>query len=143
MSTILRKLKSCSVCNKLSVLWRCNPNLCKHCSLQSKGKSGDKNKPNDKNTGKYIKYKRKTTGERELFLSIWLKRVHICENCGKYLGDEPLTFYFSHIKGKGAYPELRLVEDNIELLCLTCHRAWELDKEGYYKRKKPIIENDR
>lgn len=124
------------------MLWRCNPNLCKPCSLQSNGKSGDINKPNKKNTGKYNKFKRKNTGERELFLSIWLKRAHNCQNCRIFLGDEPLTFHFSHIKGKGAYPELRLVEDNIELLCLDCHRAWELDKEKYYKRKKPTIESE-
>lgn len=139
MTLVIRKLKICSICNKPSVLWRSNPNLCKQCSLQSKVKSSNKSNKIVEYTRKYIKYKRKTTGERDLFLSIWLNRVHFCENCGKYLGEEPLIFHFSHIKGKGAYPELRLAEDNIELLCLECHQAWELNKEKYYAAKVNCI----
>ena len=118
------------------MLWRCNPDLCKYCSYKNEGNFGGEIKPSIKNTNKYTKYKRKPTGERKLFLEIWLKRPHICENCLVNLGDEPLTFHFSHIKGKGAYPELRLVEENIELLCLDCHRAWELNKDEFNRRKK-------
>jgi hypothetical protein len=63
------------------------------------------------------------TGERDLFLEIWKEREHICSNkdCRKYLGDEPCVQYFSHIKSKGAYPELRLDKSNIEILCGECH----------------------
>lgn len=120
---------------KPSVLWRCNPNLCKQCSQRNSIKIV----PESKNfTTKLYKYKRKPTGEKELFLSIWLKRPHICENCTIYLGEEPKTFYFSHIKSKGAHPELRLDENNIELLCLECHQAWEFNREKYYTRKKSV-----
>ena len=136
MITIIRKLKICSVCTKPSVLWRSNPALCKQCSLQSNAKNRTKSK---KCTTKVYNYKRKTTGERELFLNTWLKRVHICENCTISLGNEPKTFYFSHIKSKGAHPELRLDENNIELLCLDCHQAWEFNRDNYYKRKKPLL----
>ncbi len=81
-----------------------------------------------------IKYKRKKTGEKELFLEIWNERPHICSNpeCKKHLGDEPNAFFFSHIKSKGAYPELRLCKDNIELLCVECHQSYEF---GIRKRR--------
>lgn len=78
-----------------------------------------------------IKYKpKKATGERDLFLEIWEERPHFCQNpkcpnknCeqGTFLGDEPLVYFFSHIKSKGAFPELRLVKTNIEILCGDCH----------------------
>ena len=69
--------------------------------------------------------KRKVTGEREMFIRIWNKRDHICSHCGMNLGDEPNVYYFSHIKPKGKYPELRLDESNIELLCMECHRKYD------------------
>jgi len=71
------------------------------------------------------KRKRKPTGERELFLEIWNERPHICVRCGKYLGEEALKHYFSHIRSKGACPELRLSKDNIELVCMKCHIQYE------------------
>lgn len=85
---------------------------------------------------KYV-YKRKPTGEKELFLSIWNTRKHFCTNCGVSLGKEPKVGYFSHIKGKGAYPELRLEESNISLLCLICHQAYDQGtREQFNKRAK-------
>lgn len=85
---------------------------------------------------KYV-YKRKPTGEKELFLRIWASRMHVCINCGVGLGKEPKVGYFSHIKSKGAYPELRLDETNIQLLCLPCHQAYDQGtKEQYNKRSK-------
>jgi len=86
---------------------------------------------------KYV-YKRKPTGERELFLYIWNNREHVCVNCLGNLGDEPLVHFFSHIKPKGTYPELRLKESNIELLCFDCHYAKDHGtKEQFLKRHKP------
>lgn len=74
-----------------------------------------------------IKRKRKITGEKGLFLEIWNERPHICsnKNCQKHLGEDPMTYYFAHIKSKGAYPELRLEKSNLALLCLTCHQAFD------------------
>ena len=73
----------------------------------------------------------KVTGEREMFLEIWNEREHYCSNgekcknskngIGMYLGSEPKTFYFSHIKPKSTHPELRLVKSNVDLLCYDCH----------------------
>lgn len=83
--------------------------------------------------------KRKVTGEFALFEEIWSERPHICNNCKITLS--PITRrafvkMFSHIKSKGAYPELRLDKSNIELLCHDCHDLWEFgDREEFYKRK--------
>ena len=63
------------------------------------------------------------TGEREMFLEIWEERAHYCTNpkCRVFLGNEPKTVFFSHIKAKSVYPELRLEKTNIRLLCFSCH----------------------
>lgn len=70
---------------------------------------------------------KKITGERDLFLEIWVERPHYCVKCGKHLGRDPRSFYFSHIKSKGSHPELRLDKNNIELLCRECHQKYEFE----------------
>lgn len=67
------------------------------------------------------------TGELELFKEIWEERPHYCENksCRKFLGNILRVVFFSHRKSKGAYPELRLVKSNIDLLCPDCHHVWD------------------
>jgi len=77
----------------------------------------------------------KPTGEKELFLQIWSERPHLCVNCNKDLGNEPRTFFFSHILSKGAHPEKRLQKNNIQLLCFQCHQAYDHGtKEQFLKR---------
>ena len=59
---------------------------------------------------------------REFFRTIWNKRKkHDCENCGKWLGSEPLSYMFDHLLEKSKHPELKFEEDNIMLVCLECH----------------------
>jgi 5-methylcytosine-specific restriction endonuclease McrA len=58
---------------------------------------------------------------KEFFLLIWNKRKHECENCGKWLGKEPLSYMFDHLLEKSKFPELKHEEDNIMLVCLECH----------------------
>ena len=59
---------------------------------------------------------------QEFFLLIWNKRKkHECENCGKWLGKEPLSYMFDHLLEKSKFPELKHEEDNIMLVCLECH----------------------
>lgn len=86
--------------------------------------------------GKEIKpIKRKSpkpTGERELFMAIWAIQPHSCTNCKVYLGEEPKTFFFAHIKGKGANPELRLQPSNIRLLCFECHRIYDQGTKQHF-----------
>lgn len=72
----------------------------------------------------------RVTGEKEMFLEIWGERPHYCTNpkCRKFLGNEPKVHYFSHIKPKSVYPELRLEKTNIRLLCFQCH--YDADHRG-------------
>jgi hypothetical protein len=77
----------------------------------------------------------KPTGERDLFMAIWAIRPHSCTNCTADLGQEPKTFFFAHIKGKGANPELRLQPSNIRLLCFECHRIYDQGTEEQFKKR--------
>lgn len=84
-----------------------------------------------------LKTRRKATGEAELFMALWAVRPHYCENCRVFLGNEPRVHYFSHIKGKGAHPELRLKPENIQLLCVKCHDLYDRGtREQYLSRKQ-------
>lgn len=86
---------------------------------------------------KPYRYERKATGEADLFRKVWATRKHECEHFGVKLQNPPLVSYFSHIKSKGAYPELRLRADNIQLLCADCHRIFDQGtKEQFEKRKR-------
>ena len=81
--------------------------------------------------------KKKKGSEKKMFLEIWDEREHLCTNCGKHLGYEPRAHYFSHIKGKGAYPELKYNKDNIQLLCMECHYAYDFQgKDKFNSMKK-------
>jgi 5-methylcytosine-specific restriction endonuclease McrA len=65
---------------------------------------------------------RKISDMNEFFLQVWNKRKqHDCENCGKWLGNEPLSYMFDHLLEKSKYPELKHEEENIMLVCLECH----------------------
>lgn len=87
---------------------------------------------------KYI-YKRKPTGERELFLKIWEEREHYCTNCKTFLGHAPMAHYFSHIIPKSRDASKRLDPDNIQLLCVVCHYTHDFrGKEKFEERQKTI-----
>lgn len=87
-------------------------------------------------TEKKKTYIRKPTGEKQLFLEIWGERDHVCHNCKSTLPEPPQTFYFMHVKSKGAFPELRLQKSNIKLSCWDCHYAYDhVGKDAYNKRK--------
>ena len=64
---------------------------------------------------------RKPTGELELFKEIWYERKHICADCGS-----EIRFFshsnFHHILAKSREPKLRLVKENILILCFGCHQ---------------------
>lgn len=74
-----------------------------------------------------MKYKRKKTGEWDMFMEIWNKtKEHYCEKCGCDLGKQPQAWMFSHIISKGRNPSLRLDPDNIELLCFREHQIYDM-----------------
>lgn len=59
-------------------------------------------------------------GQAALFARIWETREHKCSECHTPIHTpEPSNFH--HIYPKGKYPELRLVEHNITILCRSCH----------------------
>ena len=63
-----------------------------------------------------------------LFEEIWDERPHVCVKCGRPLGPEPRAIYFSHIKSRGAYPELKMDKNNIQLLCSACHKMEDFNE---------------
>lgn len=83
--------------------------------------------------------KKKTTRIKEwgsevaLFHAIWQSRadkagLNWCEVCGCVI-DSPKTWSFAHRLSKGRYPEYRLYEKNIALVCsIDCHH--ELDRQN-------------
>ena len=92
-------------------------------------------------TKKYV-YKRKTTGEKKMFLKIWGERFHVCSNCGKLLGDVPKSYMFSHREAKGANGKNRLNPDNIDLLCFDCHFARDMQSREVFDKRKDIFKKD-
>ena len=63
----------------------------------------------------------KLVARNRLFMSIWEKRIHRCQHCGDSLGSEPRSYMFDHILEKSKYPQLSLEEENIWLVCMSCH----------------------
>lgn len=63
-----------------------------------------------------------------MFKKIWAKRPHRCGVCDVHLPwfDVKLC---AHLVGKGSHPNMRLEEDNIELLCFPHH--YMLDHETH------------
>ena len=72
------------------------------------------------------KYKRKNTGEKELFLEIWSERPHFCQRCFTPI-PEPSPIHFAHVLAKGfnKYPKFKLEKFNILLFCPDCHHIWD------------------
>lgn len=62
---------------------------------------------------------------REFFLDIWREREHYSFVSGVFLGHEPLTYFFSHVLSRGAYPEASKDPDNIVFMTLSEHHDWE------------------
>lgn len=130
---IKRKLKLCHGCKTEQYIW--TRGMCKECSYKAKNKTMHSGMLK---TG--IAYKKKPTGEKQVFLEIWNTRPHICEHCKSPLGNEPKAFMFSHIKPKSTHNELRLDINNISLYCFDCHYTYGCrGKEDFEKRKDLFI----
>ena len=59
--------------------------------------------------------------DEAFYQEVWDNRCRVCENCGAGLGNEPNMTLFHHLMPKAKYPQLRHVEENIALLCFSCH----------------------
>lgn len=77
--------------------------------------------------------------EWALFDAVWQKREHYCENCGIGLPEPAKAIYFSHVLPKSLYNNLRLKEENIDLLCEDCHGLWHFGN----KKAMKIYSEDR
>lgn len=127
------RTKQCSKCERFYTTGgNSHFNLCRFCN-NDRLKEGKVRKPMKRS-------KRKPSGEGELFMEIWSERLHYCSNCSKYLGEEPRSFYFAHLKPKSTHPELRLDKNNISLMCLSCHTEFDAGtKERFEAKKKPTL----
>ncbi len=73
---------------------------------------------------------RKATGEREVFARVWADRPHRCEECGAPI-REAAPWSFSHKLPKSTFPEYRLCDANIRLVCsLECHAAVDRQRKS-------------
>lgn len=79
--------------------------------------------------GKGLTYKRKATGEKILFETIWNTRPHVSFLTGEKLGDTAYAWNFAHVipKAKGMYPKFKLYEKNIILLTRLQHETFDLN----------------
>jgi hypothetical protein len=58
-------------------------------------------------------------------MEIWNQRPHYSEVSGKYLGEEPMAYFFAHVCSKGAHPKLKFEKRNIMLMTLVEHIIWD------------------
>lgn len=119
-------------CKKCRLKKPCVKSYCRDCmpadvkqAIQDKKR--EKAKGYAKTTAANARANYKPTGEGELHVKLWLERPHICTGC-----DEKLYIIkpsaFSHTIRKAEDESLRLVEENFELECDTCHAIWDQGK---------------
>lgn len=126
-------MKKCGVCgNDFPRLWKAKtrdrPAMCQNCAKSSSVSydSGSGVRKHQRNST--IAHKaRKSTGELLLFNKLWNERPHVSQVSGVPLGAFDIRL-FSHICTKGAYPSLRLREDNIKMITKEEHDMWEFHR---------------
>jgi hypothetical protein len=87
-----------------------------------------------KKKSKY-QWKRKPTGEKELFLEIWEERPHHSQISGLYI-HQPTPSNFLHVipKAQNKYPKFKLNKQNIIIGTEDEHYYWDHNRKD--------IEND-
>lgn len=89
--------------------------------------------------------------DEELYKYIFDTTPDKCEECGTQLPDQfrddegkvVCRWQYSHILGKGAFPEFRHHKRNINRLCFSCHQKWEFSdrtKMNIYERNQTTIQ---
>ncbi len=137
------KKKPCTACGRVDYIF--SKGRCKKCAQKAyaeKARARVKEKPKPLtrsadvlkksrklNTSKPlkrspIKYRKKPTGERALFLKLWEEREHKCQVTGVTL-SEPKVHYFSHLLPKSRWPEARLDPANIWIVHEDVHAEWQ------------------
>ena len=59
------------------------------------------------------------------YAKMWAERLHVCEECDRFLGDKMSRIFISHILSKGAWNYYRHDPRNINILCPFHHQQWE------------------
>lgn len=157
---IERKKKKCIDCKHDEYIFshgRCKP--CADKVYFAKKRELAKNKPKQQPLPKQRKPIKQFSArsaevirkDNEFYSLVWAVKVHYCEECSEYLGDEINKVYFSHILSKGSFPNLRHDMDNVRLLCFGHHQQWEFgdrttmkiyaeDSKKIYKLKRKSTE---
>lgn len=79
--------------------------------------------------------RRTLEADKLFYLEIWVASPHVCGECDRKLGREPLTLFFHHLLEKRNYPEFRYTPENIAILCADCHTQAETDIDKTPKTK--------
>ena len=64
----------------------------------------------------------------KLFIWLWERKPHVCEETGAFLGDGMQAIFMSHILTRGAHIEMWNDPRNINILTPDNHRKWEVGK---------------
>lgn len=88
---------------------------------------------------KKIQYRRKRTGEAEVFEKIMEEAIKAspalrCACCSCRIWEAG-PGNFSHLLAKSTYPSLRLDPRNIWIVCLDCHHDWDFGNRNQIKFK--------
>lgn len=70
--------------------------------------------------------------ETEIHNSIWIKRLHNCEECRIYITSHMYGPHcFAHRLSKGMYKQYRYLEENYALVCsIKCHHLIDEKYQG-------------
>jgi hypothetical protein len=87
---------------------------------------GDPKPEKKEKVKKVYRYKKKPTGEKEVFEKIWKTRKAFSQILGQFLGEYNVS-YFAHVlpKAQNKYPEYKLNPQNIVLMTLQEHHNWD------------------
>ena len=125
MGRITKEVRPCKSCGDSCLIYDHNKWLCRDCARKRK-----------QDRVRELSGRSDFNDLRDVFREIWNERPHYCQNCGKWLGNEPKAIFFSHIKSRGAHPELAYEKSNILLYCSECHHRWDFGDRTEMKGNK-------
>lgn len=139
---IKQKLKFCSICGKLTVLWRSNPAMCKDCSNKAKV-SVKPPKYATKEIKKVSTKQQKLNAAYMVLRNAFMKNHKACEaNLIELAGCTRKATECHHSKGRGQY----FLDDTTYIaLCHNCHvfiensPEWAKNKGYSFDRLKKYV----
>lgn len=100
--------------------------MTKYVSLKCNTFKSDLKPEKVKKVKKKYYFKKKPTGEKEMFENIWEERGPYSQIDGSFLGEFNISL-FAHIlpKGQNKYPKFKLNSDNCYLMNIIQHHNWD------------------